>query len=800
MRRLPVELQNKIIDFLISLPNIHDSEAQRALLYLSGLDTQLQAQIPIGMPPAQFIPSLIAILLDYGAMDDNRHALEAVLEATKQYVGQDRKIYCDTLVEELRALIKEHPRLNKRIKRMPATVRLATQRPIEEKELRNLHILRDKVKKFWIEGVLEKSIHNEIFLDLGKEVKTDVIDHPWGNVIELPGQEGQEILPDKRMIEIFDEAGHTLLILGEPGSGKTITLLELADELIARTEIDLSEPIPVIFNLSSWAEGKYSIVDWLESELTVKYQIPSKIGRHWLENYQVLPLLDGLDELKPQDRSECVEAINLFSEEIGLAGLVVCSRFEDYTSLPVQLKLNGAIGLKSLSHDQVDQYLMKAGPNLASLRSVLQTDHSLRELARNPLMLSIMSFTYQNTSPETLKNELDDSSENRRTNLFNNYIRKMFARRTATQSYPQQRTLKWLKWLAQKMLQTDQTMFMLEQIQPTWLLTNTQKWLYYLGIMIIVAFPISVFWGLSVGLPAHYCAPPAASVFGIGTGLAAGLAICLTLIQSFNILSSLAVGIAFGTAFGEAFKTVFGLSEWLSVGATVGIVTGLSFKLIGRRLAARQISNLYRIEIFEKVSWSWINALKGVFIGAIAGFLFGFITGRTMYSPIALNFGFGFSLSASLVGGVLNALRGIAVETKIRPNQGIWQSGRYAILIGIAISLMVGLPIGFTIKSSWEAFLVAFFSNFSVEDTLNMGVIPGVSIGIAIGLTVALFYGGLTFIQHFTIRLILYSRGYMPWRYAHFLDYAAEHIFLRKVGGGYIFVHRALLEHFATME
>ena len=31
-----------------------------------------------------------------------------------------------------------------------------------------------------------------------------------------------------------------------------------------------------------------------------------------------------------------------------------------------------------------------------------------------------------------------------------------------------------------------------------------------------------------------------------------------------------------------------------------------------------------------------------------------------------------------------------------------------------------------------------------------------------------------------------------------FLDYAAERLFLRKVGSGYLFVHRLLLEYFAA--
>jgi hypothetical protein len=40
----------------------------------------------------------------------------------------------------------------------------------------------------------------------------------------------------------------------------------------------------------------------------------------------------------------------------------------------------------------------------------------------------------------------------------------------------------------------------------------------------------------------------------------------------------------------------------------------------------------------------------------------------------------------------------------------------------------------------------------------------------------------------------------MPWNIARFLDYAADRIILRKVGGGYIFIHRLLLEHFAKIE
>jgi hypothetical protein len=67
------------------------------------------------------------------------------------------------------------------------------------------------------------------------------------------------------------------------------------------------------------------------------------------------------------------------------------------------------------------------------------------------------------------------------------------------------------------------------------------------------------------------------------------------------------------------------------------------------------------------------------------------------------------------------------------------------------------------------------------------------------GTAACLWYGGLDVIQHYTLRVILWHRGHIPLNYIGFLNYAAERVFLQKVGGGYIFIHRLLLEHFATM-
>jgi predicted NACHT family NTPase len=140
-----------------------------------------------------------------------------------------------------------------------------------------------------------------------------------------------------------------LLILGAPGAGKTTLLLTLAQDLLIRAAQDPEQPIPVIFPLSSWAERRRPMVDWLVDALNEQYDVPRKTGRAWIETDQVLPLLDGLDELKAEARAACVEAMNTFRQDHGLLPLVVCSRIADYEALGSQLRLQGVVAVQPLS-------------------------------------------------------------------------------------------------------------------------------------------------------------------------------------------------------------------------------------------------------------------------------------------------------------------------------------------------------------------------------------------------------------------------------------------------------------------
>jgi hypothetical protein len=46
---------------------------------------------------------------------------------------------------------------------------------------------------------------------------------------------------------------------------------------------------------ASWK--KQPLAEGISNELSEKYRVPRKIGRLWLQNDYLLPLLDGLDEI-----------------------------------------------------------------------------------------------------------------------------------------------------------------------------------------------------------------------------------------------------------------------------------------------------------------------------------------------------------------------------------------------------------------------------------------------------------------------------------------------------------------------
>ena len=349
-----------------------------------------------------------------------------------------------------------------------------------------------------VKGMREQSLYNVARIELGLEEKPNAVEHsPWELIVQRPDRAPRLLPPGTRISAVFDELDKALLILGAPGTGKTTLLLELARDLLDRAERDAVHLIPVVFNLSSWAEKRAPLTDWLVDELSQQYNVPRKIGQAWVDTEQVLPLLDGLDEVALEHRAACVGAINTFHQQHGLVPLVVCSRVADYETLTVRLRLLGAVLVQPLTRGQVDHYLEQAGEPLAGVRAALCGDPTLWELLETLLMLSIVALTYQGRS--AVEVSATGTLEERRAHLFAAYTDAMFKRRGKALPYTQQQTTRWLVWLAGAMVRHNQSVFYLEWMQPNWLSTRAQQKVVNLGAAITSGLVGGPAFGLEAG-------------------------------------------------------------------------------------------------------------------------------------------------------------------------------------------------------------------------------------------------------------------------------------------------------------
>lgn len=99
-----------------------------------------------------------------------------------------------------------------------------------------------------------------------------------------------------------------LVVLGDPGSGKTVLAVRLTLDLLARRD-ELAK-VPVLFAVSTWDPGGEHLHSWLARRLTGDYRIPPDIASGLVTDGRILPILDGLDELPDELHAAAIEEID----------------------------------------------------------------------------------------------------------------------------------------------------------------------------------------------------------------------------------------------------------------------------------------------------------------------------------------------------------------------------------------------------------------------------------------------------------------------------------------------------------
>jgi hypothetical protein len=699
---------------------------------------------------------------------------------------------------------------------------------------RNRQSMLNLVWSLWVDGLLKSTLYQQILIPLELKDLSEPVPYPLDPRAQGSENETQVYVSASNILEVFEKVNSSLFIIGEPGSGKTTLLAELCRQAVIRARKVSSQPIPVIFNLSSWRPQR-RLAEWLVDELVSRYHVPRRVAKAWVDQNELLILLDGLDEVKPEYRGLCISEINALYQQRGISlQLVVGSRKQEYLEAKTKLRLLGTMLIEPLSDQQVNRYLNHPGEGLSGLRKLIQRNVEIRKFARTPLVLKILVLTYKNASKEDL--QAFEKAEDYWKVIFDRYIEEMFRRYQAGNRYSKSRTMHTLKWLAGKMVETGQASFSIENLQPDWLDTKRANMIYYLisrGLGgVLLAIPVLIMWIKAVNAPFTL----------IGTGLLGGMIfgyfqrrylwksrreririvypkftrpgpalrkrkfvkLALVRVPKETIISFIAP--IFASFLLGIFEVVFMMDRYTSAGVSSNgrllesIVIIFSTVMLGGFVSVAfalfyGIRSLWQtkeldIRLPVSFSWSWKKSLRGagtVFLilaffillncGAVS------VLTQTGLSTTLLIDALGLPLLGMILGGAYGGINYRVLRENQSPGNTLSRAFLNPLIFGTAVGI----------------FLDLMFAYLSYK---NIGILSGFITGLKYslyGVFVVLWFGWVDLLQHLILRMLLRFSKNIPIDLIECLHSASKRILLSRLGGSYIFVHRMLMEHFSAL-
>jgi hypothetical protein len=138
-------------------------------------------------------------------------------------------------------------------------------------------------------------------------------------------------------------AGANLVLIGNPGSGKTVSLAHLVCQIVRREESvgDLVKLLPIYLHLSdALPDSKFSepplnhIVNAVHSSLdSFPINRLEKVLATTIQNGRALLLIDGLDEVAQTTHLEAISFIKALTESFPGIRIVVCASTENFSGL-----------------------------------------------------------------------------------------------------------------------------------------------------------------------------------------------------------------------------------------------------------------------------------------------------------------------------------------------------------------------------------------------------------------------------------------------------------------------------------
>jgi hypothetical protein len=535
-----------------------------------------------------------------------------------------------------------------------------------------------------------------------------------------------------------------LVILGGPGTGKTTLAVQLVLELLRTRQPE--EPVPVLLSAARWDDRVHPrLQDWLADSLALDYPalraegLGPGIPQALVARGEVLPVVDGLDELPEHARADMLGA--LIRSMCETDQLVLTCRTEQFAEsvqeLGDVLTATAVIEPQPMSPAETADYLRACLPPVPhpAWSRILDALHAgeapaLADVTSTSLGLWLVRATYiaPRVDPTPLAELGRGSAADLHDHLCDRLIPALVSARPPADGPAQP-----------------------FRPQHAWTPEQVGRWLTYLSrqLMVREEDPRDMaWWHLARYTPSR----PVRIWTGVAIGAVVGLAFALLTGMpqaglGIGLLSALLIVIMIGSWFTE------------SPGHANFQVRGRLFQLLGVLRDGLIVGAVGAV-----IGWLTVKPSFGPEVA---------LTAATKIGPLS---GIGFVVVLSLIRWVEHP----ATTATARSPRSTWRADRNLTIIRIVSGLVVGLMGGFIAQEARLSPIVT--------------VVGGLLLGLLFGLMLGRHHAWLAY--KLTVPRLA-TKGMLPLRAMDFLDDAHRLGLLRAEGPYYQFRHVELQQHLA---